>query len=84
MGITSKELERDKCYKYTGGLALDGQGPWKIVSVGPKFVRYRSWENPYGTSEFRWSPVRSHPRVLFNTFDNPGWEEVPDPSRPET
>lgn len=83
MGLTSNQLERGKCYQYAGGLALDGGGPFKIEGIGPKYMRYRSWTNPYGTSGFQWSPVRRHPRVLFDTFDTPGWTEVPDPSSPD-
>lgn len=80
-GLSAHQLERGKCYRSSSGVIGAAYGFIKIESVGPKFVCYRGWcESEFDAMRrARWSFVRRHPRVLFNSW-NGTWSEVDDPS----
>jgi hypothetical protein len=79
-GLRSAELRRGGTYRCVHGNPFAHGEVFRVESIGPRYVRYRTW----WASEFdatrpgRWSTVRRHPRVLFDSWDGT-WHEAEDP-----
>jgi hypothetical protein len=72
-GLAAHDLQRGRCYSLPGFIGA-GYHVIRLVSIGPKMVRYRGWDGE------EWSArIERHPRVLFDSWDGM-WREATDPS----